>query len=124
MVTYLSVMILDVDVGLYIGVAFSLLLVIFRSQRARSAVLGNIPGTSIYEDVNACELAKEFETIKIIRYEESIYYANVENFKYKVIKLARVNPAEIVAKIKKEKSRVVNETRKAARIAKVRKGFF
>lgn len=31
--TYLGVMILDVDVGLYIGVAFSLLLIIFQSQR-------------------------------------------------------------------------------------------
>lgn len=33
LITYLGVMILDVDVGLYIGVAVSLLLVIFRSQR-------------------------------------------------------------------------------------------
>jgi MFS superfamily sulfate permease-like transporter len=53
--TYLGVMILDVDVGLYIGVAFSLLLVIFRSQRARTSVLGNVPGTNIYESIDDCE---------------------------------------------------------------------
>ncbi len=112
---------MDVDVGLYIGIAFSLLLVIFRSQRARSSVLGNIPGTSIYEDVKACEQAKEFETIKIIRYEESIYYANVENFRYKVYKLAKVSPAEVIAKIKKEKGRQAAEARKAAKAAKKNK---
>ena len=58
LVTYLGVMILDVDIGLYIGVGFSLILVIFRSQRARSSVLGNIPGTNIFEAIDACEEVK------------------------------------------------------------------
>ena len=35
---------------------------------------------------------REIPHIKIIRYEESIYYANVENFKYRFMKLAGVNP--------------------------------
>ncbi|CAF0955390.1 unnamed protein product [Brachionus calyciflorus] len=103
LVTYLGVMILDVDVGLYIGVGFSLLLVILRSQRARTSVLGNIPGTKVYESIDACDQAKEFEAIKIIRYEESIYYANVDNFKYKIIKLSGVNPANVLKSIKKQK---------------------
>jgi MFS superfamily sulfate permease-like transporter len=33
LVTFLGVMILNVDIGLYIGIGFSLLLIIFRSQR-------------------------------------------------------------------------------------------
>ena len=48
-------MILDADIGLYIGVGFSLLLVIFKSQRAHTSVLGNIPGTNIFENVELCE---------------------------------------------------------------------
>ena len=43
--------------------------------------------------------AKEYENIKIIRYEESIYYANVDNFKYKVLKLVNLNPQQILADI-------------------------
>jgi hypothetical protein len=46
--------------------------------------------------------AKEIENIKIIRYEESLYYANVDNFKYQVFKLSGVNPEEINISIKKE----------------------
>lgn len=46
--------------------------------------------------------AREFKTIKIIRYEESIYYANVDNFKYKIIKFAGVNPTSVLQKMKEE----------------------
>ena len=124
-------MILDVDVGLYIGVGFSLVLVIFRSQRARTSVLGNIPGTYIFEAIDAGEevnfswlmnsliksnhislKAREFVDIKIIRYEESVYYANVDNFKYKIMKLVGINPAEVMNKVKKEKS-IIEKSLKA-----------
>jgi hypothetical protein len=46
--------------------------------------------------------AKEFEGIKIIRYEASIYYANVENFVYKINKLTEIKPSEVLAKLKKK----------------------
>lgn len=42
------------------------------------------------------------EGIRIIRYEESVYYANVDNFKYKVMKLSRINPDFIKTKMSKE----------------------
>ncbi len=61
MATFLGVLVLNTDVGLYIGVGFSLLLIILRTQRARTSVLGNIPGTSIYEDINICDdVEREF----------------------------------------------------------------
>ena len=57
--------------------------------------------------------AREFVDIKIIRYEESIYYANVDNFKYKIMKLVGINPAEVMNKVKKEKS-LIEKSLKAA----------
>jgi len=63
-----------------------------KKKRARVSVIGKIPGTNIFECIDACEDAKEFDNIKIIRYEESLFYANVENFKYKVMKLTKINP--------------------------------
>ena len=48
--------------------------------------------------------AREIDGIKIIRYESSIFYANVENFTYNIIKLARVNPIEINEKIAKRRA--------------------
>ena len=39
--------------------------------------------------------------IRIIRYEESLYYANVDNFKYKIIKLSKINPVDEMMKKQK-----------------------
>jgi hypothetical protein len=77
----------------------------FLSSRPRSALLGNIPNTEIYESVEVFEQAQEFENIKIIRYEESLYYANVDNFKYQIIKLSGVNPEDVSRLIKKEEEK-------------------
>ncbi|CAF1045955.1 unnamed protein product [Brachionus calyciflorus] len=104
LITFSGVMILDVDYGLYIGLCFSLLLVIAQSQRASVSVLGNIPFTDMYENIDICEEAKEFEGIKILRYEASIYYANVDNFIYKINKLCGINKNDIFHKINKKKS--------------------
>lgn len=45
----------------------------------------------------------EIDGIKIIRYESSIFYANSENFTYKIKKLSGVSPDEILEKINKRK---------------------
>jgi hypothetical protein len=104
---------------------FNLLFFIYR---ATASTLGNIPFTDIYESINLCDevnyltfdkyfaefvttcfefqkkKAREFQGIKIIRYESSIFYANVENFTYKVIKLSGVDTNEILKKINKLKT--------------------
>jgi len=102
LITFVGCVLFDVDIGLYTGLVSTLLLIVFKSQRARSTVLGNIPGTNIFECVNTCREAREYKHVKIIRYEESVYYANVDNFKYKVIKLSGVNPKEILYEIEQD----------------------
>ena len=52
--------------------------------RARCSVLGNIPGTNMFESLCTCREAQEFRNIKIIRYEESVYY-DEETFLEKLI---------------------------------------
>lgn len=101
-ISYGGVMILNVDVGLYIGLIASILIAIIKAQRARTSIIGNIPGTSFYECIDVCKNAKEFRGIRIIRYEESVYYVNVDNFKYKVLKLSKINPDEIKSRINSE----------------------
>jgi MFS superfamily sulfate permease-like transporter len=96
-------MILDVDSGLYIGLAFSLLLVILHSQRTMTSVMGNIPHTDIYETCEACEDAREIENIRILRFESSLYYANVDNFLYKIAKNSSIEPKNFLRKLDKLK---------------------
>jgi MFS superfamily sulfate permease-like transporter len=101
--TFLGVIVLDIDYGIYIGLACSLFLNIIESQRPHATVLGVIKNTDIYEDVSFSPDVIELNGIKIIRYEANIYYANVDNFKYRVAKLSSLNTKEIVALIDKQK---------------------
>jgi hypothetical protein len=56
--------------------------------------------------------AEELDGIKIIRYEESIYYANAENFRYKVIKLSEVDPLDVLNSIQREYKRLLKDFKK------------
>jgi MFS superfamily sulfate permease-like transporter len=102
--TFCGVIILDIDYGLYIGLSCSLLLIIFQTQRPPATLLANIQQTELYEDIKYCPEAKEINGIKMIRYEANIYYANVENFIYQIIKLSSVKPREIICLIEKKKN--------------------
>lgn len=121
-VTFLGVVILNVDMGLYIGLVASIMLVILRSQRAGASVIGNIPGTNIYESIDACDDVQEFTNIKIIRYEESVYYANVENFKYQIMKLVGINPFETLTVMKKKQKRATKT--ESGFVKKIKKKLF
>ena len=52
--------------------------------------------------VSDCDQAFELNGIKIIRYEESLYFANVENFKYQIVKYVGIVPSDILAEIKEK----------------------
>jgi MFS superfamily sulfate permease-like transporter len=121
-VTYAAVLILDFDIGLYAGIVFSIVLVIVRSQRPRTTRLGHIPGTQIFECVDSCPDAVEFKDVKIIRYEESIWYGNVENFKYQIYKTSGIDPIKVINRINKEKVKFM-ESQRGDRVSQIRNSF-
>ena len=102
MSTFGGTVILDVNYGIYFGLASSILVVVIQSQRAYTAVLGRIPNTELYEDVFVCDTAIEYDFIKIIRFESPIFYANVDNFSHKIIKFTGINPRSIIHQINKK----------------------
>ncbi len=72
-------------------------------KRALTTVLGNIPFTDIYESIDLSDEAREFDTIRIIRFEASIFYGNVEYFTHMIKKLSKTNLDETLGKINKAK---------------------
>ena len=68
-----------------------------------TTVLGNIPFTDIYESIDLSDEAREFDTIRIIRFEASIFYGNVEYFTHMIKKLSKTNLDEALGKINKAK---------------------
>lgn len=87
-VTWVSTVFIDVKFGLVIGVAFSLLTIVWHTQRPFIAIMGRVPGTNIYKATNVYQPVAEMPGIKIFRFESSLYFANAESFLERLYKLS------------------------------------
>ncbi|XP_053158760.1 sulfate transporter-like [Hemicordylus capensis] len=106
-VTMLSSALISTELGLLIGVCFSMFCIIVRTQRPEGQLLGWVPESEIYEPLPAYKDLQTKPGIKIFRYEAPLYYANKENFKSMLYKRTGVNPLlELAAKRKVEKQKL------------------
>uniref|UniRef100_A0A8C5LKD2 STAS domain-containing protein n=1 Tax=Leptobrachium leishanense TaxID=445787 RepID=A0A8C5LKD2_9ANUR len=94
-VTWLAVIILNVEVGLAIGVVFSMMTVVCRTQRAQCSVLGRAVNTEIYRPVEQNDKCFEIPGLKILSYNSPIYYGNRDIFKEAVSKIVGLTQEKI-----------------------------
>ncbi|RVE70653.1 hypothetical protein OJAV_G00066480 [Oryzias javanicus] len=80
LVTFISTVLFNLDLGLALSVAFSMLTFIFKTQLPHYSILGNVPGTDLYLDTEAYRQAKEIPGIKIFRSAATICFTNAELF--------------------------------------------
>lgn len=71
---------LGVVPGIGISVIVSCMLLLKQTFRPSYAVLGRLPGTSIYRDVRRFEAALEIPDVKILRFGSSLNFANKDFF--------------------------------------------
>uniref|UniRef100_A0A7N8Y049 Solute carrier family 26 member 6, like 2 n=1 Tax=Mastacembelus armatus TaxID=205130 RepID=A0A7N8Y049_9TELE len=77
LVTFICTILLNLDIGLAAAVGFSLLTFIFRSQLPRYYILGLVPGTDLYLDI---ETYREIPGIKIFRSSATMYHISSEMY--------------------------------------------
>ncbi|XP_055337640.1 LOW QUALITY PROTEIN: pendrin-like [Paramacrobiotus metropolitanus] len=97
-VTFLGTLLLDVDLGLAIGVLYSLLTFAFRMQYGKVAWLGRVRGTKddiqpVKSEFYAKNYVDEMPGVKIVRLYGPLYSGNAERF---VKKIKREIAAETV----------------------------
>ncbi|XP_017263990.1 solute carrier family 26 member 6, like [Kryptolebias marmoratus] len=78
LVTWVSTMLLNLDLGLAASIIFALFTVIFRTQMPTYSVLGNVPDTELYVDTETHREAKEIPGVTIFRSSATVYFANAE----------------------------------------------
>uniref|UniRef100_A0A4W4F4J9 STAS domain-containing protein n=1 Tax=Electrophorus electricus TaxID=8005 RepID=A0A4W4F4J9_ELEEL len=78
LVTWVSTLLLNLDMGLAASISFAMLTVIFRTQSPRYSVLGHLPGTELYLDLESHREVREVPGITIFRSSATIYFANAE----------------------------------------------
>uniref|UniRef100_A0A8C1NMU9 STAS domain-containing protein n=1 Tax=Cyprinus carpio TaxID=7962 RepID=A0A8C1NMU9_CYPCA len=76
LVSFFASVLLGLDYGLVVAMGFAILTVIYRTQCPKNALLGQIPDTGLYFDVDEYEEAEECSGIKIFQSNTSIYFAN------------------------------------------------
>ncbi len=85
-VTFLTVVITDIPIGLWVGLFASALTFYIKGWKNYSHILGVLPNTDIYVDIETHETAVEIPKIKIFRYCGSINFVTRTGFKRKLLK--------------------------------------
>lgn len=85
--TFLGTFLIGIKEGIAIGVALSLVMVIYKTTQPHLAVLGRIPKTTFFKNIDRFAEAEEIPGVLIIRFDSRIYFANVNFFKEKVEEL-------------------------------------
>uniref|UniRef100_A0A8C8GG78 STAS domain-containing protein n=1 Tax=Oncorhynchus tshawytscha TaxID=74940 RepID=A0A8C8GG78_ONCTS len=119
LVTWLSVVVLNVDMGLAIGVVFSMMTVICRTQRAGCSVLGRASNTEIYRPLENHNKCYEVPGVKILTYNGPIYYGNRSFFREDMSRLLGLTPERIRSR---EKARKALEKREREAVSTVERG--
>lgn len=83
-VTYATVVLVEIDVGLLAGVLVSLFFVFSRGIGTGVAILGRIPDTDLYVDMDRYRKAVEVPRVRIIHYSGSLNVTNRNEFKKKI----------------------------------------
>ncbi|XP_032543309.1 prestin isoform X2 [Chiroxiphia lanceolata] len=112
-VAFVASLFLGLDYGLLTAVTFAMITVIYRTQSPQYRILGQIPDTDIYCDVEEYEEVKEYPGIKIFQANTSLYFANSESYASALKKKTGVDPCAILAARRKAQKRHAREIKAA-----------
>ncbi len=90
--TIALVLAVGVEAGIVAGVILSLLLFLWRTSRPHMAVLGQVPGTEHYRNVDRHEVVVS-ESVLSVRVDESLYFANARYLEDRIYALVAERPA-------------------------------
>lgn len=107
-VTMLSTALISTEMGLLIGVCFSMFCVILRTQKPESSLLGLVEASEIFESTSAYKNLQANPGIKIFRFVAPLYYINKECFKSALYKKT-LNPILVKAAQKKAAKRKIKK---------------
>lgn len=88
LLAFFATLILGIEEGILVSVAASLVLVIRRTTRPHTALLGKISGSDIYRNLDRYPNAKSPNGIGIIRIDAALYFANCAFLKAQIDALA------------------------------------
>lgn len=101
LIAFIATVLMNMDIGLAISIVFGILTVILRTQLSHYSVLGQIPNTDIYKDVEKYEKTEEIPGVKIIHSSATIYFANADQYSEAVKKKSGISVSNLIEAKKK-----------------------
>ncbi|KAL3271508.1 hypothetical protein HHI36_021989 [Cryptolaemus montrouzieri] len=97
---YLLTLFLDIGLALGVGVVISLFGIILQSYRPYSCLLGNVPNTDLYLDLERYKAVQEIPSIKIFHFSGILNFSSRQVFMESFIDQLGFNPAKILRRRK------------------------
>lgn len=91
MVTFLTVIIVSIDIGLLVGIILSIVCIFCNSLSADICILGVVPTTELFLDIERFQKAIEIPFLKIFHYSGSINFATKASFRNRLCNKLGVN---------------------------------
>ncbi|XP_008798427.3 sulfate transporter 1.2-like [Phoenix dactylifera] len=95
---FLGVIFVSVEIGLLIAVSISLAKILLQVTRPRTALLGNLPRTSIYRNIEQYPEATKVPGVLIVRVDSAIYFTNSNYVKERILRWLRDEEEQLEAK--------------------------
>jgi SulP family sulfate permease len=89
--TILGTLALGVELGVVIGVSLSILLFLYRTSRPHCAIVGRVPGTEHFRNINRHKVVTS-QSMVTLRIDESLYFANARFLEDRVYELVAERP--------------------------------
>ncbi|XP_074601310.1 prestin-like [Brevipalpus obovatus] len=112
--TFVAIIVFDMELGLYLSLAWSLLTLIYKSSRPKTYLLGSINKSDVYAPLNKFMDAKEFPGIKIYQFCGPLHFASFEFFKTDMFKKVGIEMNQLLTLKEREKERRVRRLSRPA----------
>ncbi|KAG8007769.1 Solute carrier family 26 member 6 [Nibea albiflora] len=118
LVTWVSTLLFNLDLGLAASISFALLTVIFRTQLPTYSVLGNVPGTELYVDIETHREAREIPGVTIFRSSATVYFANADLYLEALKEKSGLDISKMIIYKRRQEAKQKRRERRAERRAK------
>ncbi len=84
LITFFATLAYGIGQGIAVGVGLSLLTVIYRTTKPHLAILGQVPDTNYYRNIDRFGTLKEPEGLLLLRFDAQLYFANTNFIQEKI----------------------------------------
>lgn len=89
--TFAGTLFVGIKEGILLGVTLSVIMLVYRSARPNETILGRIPDTHVFRNVDRYETERQKEFL-IYRFDAPLHFANAEFFRRQIDKIIKNNP--------------------------------